>query len=143
MPRVRLEEETDEVCDLCEKPMVIKTGRFGRFMACTGFPDCRNTKPILNKTGVKCPKCSGEVVERKARGRGRPFWGCSNYPNCDFIINRRPLPTPCPECGGMMVQQGRNNTACTSCSWQEAVLDGMEDEGAAEEEAEELTQVGS
>ena len=141
MPRVRLEEETDEVCDLCEKPMVIKTGRFGRFMACIGFPDCRNTKPILHKTGVKCPKCSGDVVERKARGRGRPFWGCSNYPNCDFIINRRPLPTPCPECGSMMVQQGRNNTACTSCSWQEAVLDGT-DEGATEEGAEELAQVG-
>jgi DNA topoisomerase-1 len=141
MPRVRLEEETDEVCDLCEKPMVIKTGRFGRFMACTGFPDCRNTKPILVKTGVKCPKCSGDVVERKARGRGRPFWGCSNYPNCDFIINQRPLPTPCPECAGMMVQQSRNNTACTSCSWQEAVLDGT-DEESAEEDAEELAHVG-
>ena len=121
MPRVRLEEETDEVCELCTKPMVIKTGRFGRFMACTGFPDCRNTKPILNKTGVNCPDCGGDIVERRARGRGRAFWGCSRYPNCEFIINRLPLPTPCPECSGMMVQQGRNNSACTVCDWQEAV----------------------
>ena len=62
MPRIRLEEETDEVCETCESPMVIKTGRFGRFMACTGFPDCRNTKPILKKTGCYCPKCSGDIV---------------------------------------------------------------------------------
>ena len=132
MPRVRLEEETDEICETCGKPMVIKTGRFGRFMACTGFPDCRTTKPILNKTGVLCPKCGGDIVERKSRGRGRPFWGCSKYPNCDFILNQKPLTTPCPECGSLMVQKGRNNTACTSCSWQEAVL----------EESEELAPVG-
>ena len=138
MPRVRIEEETDEVCEHCEKPMVIKTGRFGRFMACTGFPECRNTKPILNKTGAICPQCGGDIVERKARGRGRPFWGCSKYPNCDFILNRRPLPTPCPECGGLMVSQGQNNTACTTCNWQEAVLG--EAEGATE--VRELASVG-
>ncbi len=133
MPRVRLEEETDEICETCGKPMVIKTGRFGRFIACTGFPDCRTTKRILNKTGVKCPQCTGDIVERRARGRGgRPFWGCSRYPECEFVLNRRPLPTPCPECNGLMVQQGRNNSACTSCSWQEAVP----------EETEELAGVG-
>ena len=134
MPRVRLEEETDEVCETCGKPMVIKTGRFGRFIACTGFPDCRTTKRILNKTGIKCPQCDGDIVERRARGRGgRPFWGCSKYPDCEFVLNRRPLPTPCPECSGLMVQQGRNNSACTSCSWQEA---------APEEAEEELVGVG-
>ncbi len=80
----KTEEATDEVCDLCGKPMVIKLGRFGRFMACTGFPDCKNTKAILKSTGIACPKCQeGELVERKTRRR-RTFWGCSRYPKCDF-----------------------------------------------------------
>ena len=144
MPKVRMEEETDEVCDCagsdkcehtstCGKPMVIKTGRFGRFMACTGFPDCRKTKPILKKTGITCPniklngeKCGGDIVERRAKGRGRSFFGCSNYPECDLLLNQRPLPTPCPECGKLMVQKSRNNAACTSCSWQEAIMDNPE-----------------
>ena len=121
MPRVKLEEETDEVCENCERPMVIKTGRFGRFMACTGFPDCRTTKPILKKTGAACPKCAGDIVERKARGRGRPFFGCSKYPDCDFISNHPPLPTPCPECGGLMVEAKRDEASCLSCSWKEPV----------------------
>lgn len=80
----KTEEATDEVCDLCGKPMVIKLGRFGRFMACTGFPDCKNTKAILKSTGIACPKCQeGELAERKTRRR-RTFWGCSRYPKCDF-----------------------------------------------------------
>ena len=121
MPRIKLEEETDEVCENCEKPMVIKTGRFGRFMACTGFPDCRTTKPILKKTGTACPKCGGDIVERKARGRGRPFFGCSKYPDCDFISNHRPLTTPCPECGGLMVEAKKDEASCLACSWKEPV----------------------
>ena len=146
MPKIRMDEETDEVCDCagsdkcehtgtCGKPMVIKTGRFGRFMACTGFPECRNTKPILKKTGVSCPKpnCGGDIVERRARGRGRSFYGCSNYPDCDLILNQQPLPTPCPECAGLMVMKGRNNSACTNCSWQEAILENSENEDASEE----------
>ena len=146
MPKIRMDEETDEVCDCggsdkcehtdtCGKPLVIKTGRFGRFMACTGFPECRNTKPILKKTGVSCPKpnCGGDIVERRARGRGRSFYGCSNYPDCDLISNQQPLPTPCPECAGLMVMKGRNNSACTNCSWQEAILENSENEDASEE----------
>ena len=146
MPKIRMDEETDEVCDCagsdkcehtdtCGKPMVIKTGRFGRFMACTGFPECRKTKPILKKTGVSCPKpnCGGDIVERRARGRGRSFYGCSNYPDCDLILNQQPLPTPCPECAGLMVMKGRNNSACTNCSWQEAILENSESEDTAEE----------
>ena len=121
MPRVRLEEATDEVCDDCGMPMVIRIGRFGRFMSCTGYPECKGTKPILNKIGVACPECGGDLVERRARGRGgRPFWGCSRYPACEFILNRRPVPKPCPECGKLMAQQNRDTVACTSCSWQEA-----------------------
>jgi DNA topoisomerase-1 len=151
MPKIRMDEETDEVCDcagsekcehaeLCGQPMVIKTGRFGRFMACTGFPDCRKTKPILKMLGVACPKpdCGGDIVERRARGKGRSFYGCSNYPNCDLILNQRPLTTPCPECNGLMVQKNRNNVACTVCTWQEASLDNPE--GA--DNSEELAPVG-
>ncbi|MDE0824836.1 MAG: type I DNA topoisomerase [Dehalococcoidia bacterium] len=151
MPKIRMEEETDEICDcagsekcehedLCAKPLVIKTGRFGRFMACTGFPDCKNTKPILNKVGVMCPKpdCGGEIVERRARGRGRSFFGCSNYPACDLILNQRPLNTPCPECSGLMIQKNKDNVACTTCSWTEAVIEIPE--GA--ENSEELATVG-
>ncbi|MCS5655090.1 MAG: type I DNA topoisomerase [Dehalococcoidia bacterium] len=146
MPKIRMDEETDEVCDCegsdkcehtdtCGKPLVIKTGRFGRFMACTGFPECRKTKPILKKTGVSCPKpnCGGDIVERRARGRGRSFYGCSNYPDCDLILNQQPLPTPCPECAGLMVMKGRNNSACTNCSWQEALLENSQSEDASEE----------
>ena len=121
MPRVKLEEETDEICENCQMPMVIKTGRFGRFMACTGFPDCKTTKPILKKTGYACPKCGGDIVERKARGRGRPFFGCSKYPDCDFISNHRPLTTPCPECGGLMVEAKKDEASCLACSWKEPV----------------------
>ena len=143
MPRVRLEEETDEVCDDCSKPMVIKIGRFGRFMSCTGYPDCKGTKPILNKIGVVCPDCGGDLVERRARGRGgRPFWGCSRYPACEFIMNRKPVPNPCPECGKLMVQQNRNTVACTSCSWQESVSQEGAGDSAGQSQPEELVGVG-
>ncbi|HLF03609.1 MAG TPA: type I DNA topoisomerase [Dehalococcoidia bacterium] len=133
MPRVKLEEETDEVCTNCAKPMVIKTGRFGRFLACTGFPDCKTTRPILRKTGVACPQCGGDLVERRARGRGRPFFGCSRYPECEFISNRRPVPAPCPECGGMMVAESRDTVACTVCAWK----------GPADEPAPDLAAAGN
>ena len=121
MPKVNMDEETDEVCETCGKPMVIKTGRFGRFLACTGFPDCRTTRRIVNKIGVACPKCGGDLLERKSRGRGRPFFGCSKYPECDFISNRKPVATPCPECSGLMVESGREAVACTVCDWTENV----------------------
>ncbi|PKB79356.1 MAG: DNA topoisomerase I [SAR202 cluster bacterium Io17-Chloro-G9] len=121
MPKVKMEEETGEVCETCGMPMVIKTGRFGRFLACTGFPDCRTTRPIVNKTGVACPKCGGDIVERRSRGRGRSFYGCSKYPECDFISNRKPVPTPCPECAGLMIESGRDTVACTVCNWTDTV----------------------
>ena len=131
MPRTKIEEETDEVCENCGKPMVIKTGRFGRFMACTGFPDCRNTKPILNRTGVNCPRCGGDLVERRSRGGRRPFYGCSRYPECDFLVNQRPLPTPCPECSGLMVQRSRDMAACTNCDWSEPVAEQAQEQVVA------------
>ena len=143
MPRIKLEEETDEVCDDCSKPMVIKIGRFGRFMSCTGYPDCKGTKPILNKIGVACPECGGDLVERRARGRGgRTFWGCSRYPACEFLSNRKPVPEPCPECSKMMVQLNRNTVGCTSCDWRDTVAQNPGDAAAEESKSGELVGVG-
>ena len=130
MPRQKVEEATDEVCETCGRPMVIKTGRFGRFLACTGFPDCRTTRRILNRTGATCPKCGGDIVERRSRGRRRPFYGCSRYPDCDLLINRRPVPTPCPECSGLMVEESRDIAACTVCKWKEPIRREAEESAA-------------
>jgi len=118
MPNVKFDEETDEICETCGEPMVIKAGRFGKFIACTGFPDCRTTKPILKRIGIACPKCAGDIVERRSRGRRRPFYGCSKYPECDLILNKRPVTEPCPECGGLMVTEAQDGVSCTKCAWQ-------------------------
>ena len=98
------DEPTDEVCVNCGKPMVIKTGRFGRFMSCTGYPECKTTKPILKDTGVKCPKDGGMIAERKSR-KGRTFYGCANYPACDFVSWDRVAPQPCAVCGDYVVEK--------------------------------------
>lgn len=115
VPRNQIDEESDEVCEKCERPMVIKSGRFGKFLSCSGFPDCRNSKPFLMRVGVGCPECDGDLVERKGRGKGsKTFFGCSSYPNCSFAVNRRPIPQPCPECNGLLVSSGRSNARCVS-----------------------------
>ena len=115
VPPGRSEEATDEVCEKCSQPMVIKTGRFGRFLACSNYPTCKNSKPL--KIGVQCPRCGGDLVQRNSKRRGRVFYGCSRYPDCDFIVNQRPLADPCPECGGLMVYAGQSGIRCTTCSW--------------------------
>ncbi|MDR0583348.1 MAG: type I DNA topoisomerase [Treponema sp.] len=97
-----LDEPTDHVCDKCGRPMVKKLGRFGFFLACTGFPECRNAKSIPL---AKCPKCGGDVVARKTRGRGKEFYGCANYPDCDFISHFKPVNQNCPKCGQFMVEK--------------------------------------
>ena len=79
---------------------------------------CDNRRNIVNKSDVPCPKCGGDLVERRARKSGRPFYGCSRYPDCDFLVNDRPVPGPCPQCGGMMVEKAQNNIRCSSCAWQ-------------------------
>ncbi len=118
VPRDQIDEESDEVCDVCGRPMVIKSGRFGRFLSCSGFPDCRNSSPLLERVGVECPEDGGDIVERRQKGKGgRRFYGCSNYPECKFAVNRKPLPQPCPECGKLLVASGRSNAACTSCDF--------------------------
>ncbi len=119
VPRDQIDEESDEVCEKCERPMVIKSGRFGRFLSCSGFPECKNSRPLLKRVGVECPECSSDLVERRGKGRGRggrPFYGCSAYPACDFSTSSRPLPQPCPECGKMLVASGRSNARCSSTS---------------------------
>ena len=109
--RSKLDEETDQVCEQCERPMVIRGGRNGRFIACTGFPDCKNTKPLL--VGVKCPECvPGGLAERKSK-RG-VFYGCTNYPDCKFAVNTMPLSQPCPDCDGLLLPARGQNARCAS-----------------------------
>ncbi len=106
------DEPTDEICVNCGKPMVIKTGRFGKFMSCTGYPECKTTKPILKDTGVKCPKDGGMVAERKSR-KGRTFYGCANYPACDFVSWDKIAPQPCAVCGDYVVEKPKRGGAVT------------------------------
>jgi DNA topoisomerase I len=107
LPRLEIKDEpTDEICPNCGRPMVIKTGRFGRFISCTGYPECKTTKPIVKDTGAKCPKDGGMIVERRSR-KGRTFYGCANYPKCDFVSWDRVIPEPCPVCGSYVVAKTR------------------------------------
>ena len=92
------EEETEELCDKCGRRMVIKSGRFGKFLACPGYPECKNTKPLVNKTSGVCPKCGGAIVAKKSK-RGRVFYGCESYPKCDFVTWNEPTAQACPNCG--------------------------------------------
>ena len=106
LEQVKIEDEvTDVICENCGRHMVIKYGPHGRFLACPGFPECRNTKPYLEKIGVKCPKCGGEIVEKKTK-KGRRYYGCENNPQCDFMSWPRPVEKKCPNCGGYMVEKG-------------------------------------
>jgi DNA topoisomerase I len=120
------DEPSDEVCDKCGSQMVYKMGRFGKFLACSGFPDCRNTKPIVKDTGVTCPKCAqGQVVERRSK-KGRLFYGCDRYPECDHVSWDKPVAKPCPDCGGLMVEKrSRGNVIwhCTVCGHDENAPD--------------------
>ena len=101
----RIEKEvvlSDEICELCGKPMAIKEGRFGNFLACTGYPECKNTRPIIKTTGIKCPKCGKDIVEKRGRKSGKVFYGCSGYPECDVSYWDKPTGRMCPDCGSMM-----------------------------------------
>ncbi len=109
--KVHIEDKpTDEVCELCGRPMVIKAGRFGEFIACSGYPECRNTKPIVKSTGVRCPKCGKDIVARKSK-RGRVFYGCSGYPDCRTVFWDRPTEKKCPECGSVILKKKSKNHA--------------------------------
>ncbi len=115
--KVEIEDEvTDEICEQCGRNLVVKFGRYGKFLACPGFPDCRFTKPLLEPTGVKCPNCDGDIVLRRSK-KGRKFYGCSNYPECEFISWDLPVEEKCPKCGSLMVQKrsrGQQYVKCTN-----------------------------
>ncbi len=103
-------EEIDELCPECGRNLVIRTGRFGRFISCSGFPECRYRRSVVNKTGALCPICQGDLVERKTKQKQRIFYGCNNYPTCNFAIWEKPVPELCPDCGGLMIvtRAGKN-----------------------------------
>ena len=108
---VKIEDEvTDVICEECGRNMVIKYGPHGKFLACPGFPECRNTKPYLEKVGVPCPKCGKDIVIRKTK-KGRKYYGCEDNPNCDFMSWQKPSKEKCPQCGGYMVEKG-NKLLC-------------------------------
>ena len=122
--KINMDEETDEICELCGSNMVIKYGRFGKFMACKNYPECKNTKPLVNKVGVKCPKCKeGEIILRKSK-KGKAFYGCSNYPECDFISWYKPTGEVCKECGSYMIEKRTKNETKEVCSNKECKAEG-------------------
>ena len=122
------DEVTDVICEECGRNMVIKYGPHGKFLACPGFPECRNTKPYLEKIGVSCPKCGKEIVIRKTK-KGRRYYGCENNPECDFMSWSKPVEKKCPECGGYMVEKG-NKLVCGNleCGYTEEKPKKKEDE---------------
>ena len=98
------EDETDEICEKCGRPMVVKHGRYGKFIACSGYPECENVKKFINDTGAPCPKCGGKIIERKSK-KGRVFYGCDRYPDCDFVSWDPPSKEKCPICGKVLMQK--------------------------------------
>ncbi|MBB6175809.1 DNA topoisomerase-1 [Anoxybacillus tengchongensis] len=123
MEKVEIADESADVdCDVCGSPMVYKMGRFGKFIACSNFPQCRHTKAIVKDIGVKCPRChEGNIVERKSKKK-RMFYGCDRFPTCDFVSWDKPISRPCPKCGGMLVEKkGKKSVLiqCTQCEYHE------------------------
>ncbi|KON89101.1 DNA topoisomerase I [Sporosarcina globispora] len=123
MQEVEIKDEpAGEDCEQCGSPMVFKMGRYGKFMACSNFPDCRNTKPIVKDIGVKCPKCKeGNIIERKSKKR-RIFYGCDRFPECDFISWDKPLPRSCPKCENLLVEKKLKKgvqVQCVECDYKE------------------------
>jgi DNA topoisomerase-1 len=128
MPTIEMNNEpTGQACPQCGAPLVYKYGRYGKFIGCSNFPECRYSEPIVVKTGVKCPECGGDLLERRTR-RGRTFYGCSNYDaddpeSCRFAVWKRPLRQPCPECGGLMTEGRQGWAKCTVCGVQVELSD--------------------
>ncbi|HSP22006.1 MAG TPA: DNA topoisomerase, partial [Planococcus sp. (in: firmicutes)] len=125
MEKVQIKDEpAGEDCELCGSPMVYKLGRYGKFMACSNFPECRNTKAIVKHIGVTCPTCKkGEIVERKSKKR-RIFYGCDRYPECEFVSWDKPIERPCPKCSELLVEKKVKKgvqITCTKCDYKEEV----------------------
>jgi len=127
--KVKIEDQvSEEICETCGRNMVIKMGRYGKFLACPGFPECRNTKPLFEEVGANCPKCSKPLVIRRSK-KGRKFYGCSAYPDCDFVSWEMPAPEPCPECNQMMVIKSSKRVkkhVCTNpeCRYTKVIEEG-------------------
>lgn len=114
--KVKIEDEvSDEICEKCGRNMVVKLSKYGKFLACPGFPECRNTKPIMKDTGVACPKCGARIVERKSK-KGKKYFSCEKAPECDFILWDEPIKAACPVCGSVMVKKYLKNGSKTLCS---------------------------
>lgn len=112
---IKIEDEvTDEICEKCGRKMVIKHGRYGKFLACPGYPECKNTKPIQDKIGVKCPNCGGDIIRLKS-GKGKIFFGCNNYPKCNFMTWDEPIYEKCPNCGSIMVKKNTKKGLTIKC----------------------------
>ena len=110
--KIKLEEDvTDIPCEKCGRMMVVKTGRFGKFLACPGYPECKSTKPFITKTTALCPKCGGEVVERRSK-KGKVFYGCANWPKCDFVTWDKPTDEKCPKCSNSLFKTGASVKHC-------------------------------
>ena len=147
--RIKIKDEvTDEICEVCGKPMVIKSGRFGKFLACSGYPDCKNTKNIAIKTGVNCPKCGGNVVELKSK-RGFPFLGCDNYPECTFMTWDKVTKKECPDCGSTLFRHydretGEAHFVCykEGCGYKEFISKRTPRKTKAQKEAEAAAENG-
>ncbi len=110
-----IEEETDEICEVCGKNMVIKYGKYGKFLACSAYPECEHTRPFVKKIGVQCPKCGGDLVERRSK-KGRLFFGCGSFPNCNFMTWGRPIDEKCPECESILIKKIRKKDTLIQCS---------------------------
>lgn len=114
--KIEIEEEvTDVICEKCGRNMVVKYGRYGKFLACPAYPECKNTKPILQELNVSCPVCGGTIVERKSK-KGRRFYGCSNYPDCNFVSWDEPIEERCPKCGNLLVKKGSRRNTKIKCT---------------------------
>ncbi len=123
IPKIELKSEPEWVgrdCPLCGKGLVYREGRFGRFVGCSDFPKCRHTEQIVHKLGVPCPNDGGEIIERKTK-KGRTFYGCANYPACEWTSWKKPLPQPCRVCGGLVVEVGKNTAECTQCGQKQPI----------------------
>ncbi len=126
LEKVNLTQTSEETCPKCSRPMVIKVGRFGKFLACSGYPDCKTTMPYLVKTGVACPQCGGELVKKVSKKK-KVFYGCSNYPKCKFAVSRKPIAQPCPNCGNLLVQYRGDWAKCVDCQ-HKVKLSGQEEQ---------------
>lgn len=124
--KIKVVRTTDEFCPNCGGQIVVRLGRYGKFLACSNYPQCKKTMPLLTKTGVKCPRpgCEGELIEKVSKKRRR-FYACSRYPDCDFAISRQPLPQPCPNCGNILTKWRKNLVKCTACEYK-GKLDELE-----------------